>query len=344
MKNKKIVWLISILLIVFGLILTTIGFVTNTKRGLYFNGSGIHILGKDAYEEKNMNLEQINEIDINTSYFNILFEKSNYYGIEIISYDGDNKINWDVQDGKLTINETSENNFRIFSFDFGFLDNNKSSYIKIYLPKDIKLNLLSIYSKNSDISLSNLDVQELNLENKYGKTVLEKMQIDHMQVLVNNGDFSSQNIIANKINLDSEYGNVIMKQLDTNLLQLELKNGNLKLNDISSKTSTLKSKYGNIIGKSINFINNYIESKNGKIDLSGDFSGNSEFVSTYGDIILNVTQEKEYYNLDLNTKYGDIILDGDINEDNKMSQIGQNNDMKLKLTTKSGNISLCFNP
>lgn len=344
MKNRKTLWIVTTILIILGFILTIVGLFSNTKRGIYFNKTGMHIISGEMHEEKNLDLGVLEEIHINTSYIDVIFEESSFYGIEIKLSDGDNPIDWHLQDGKLEVTEKNETNIKLFSFDFSFLDKNTVPYIKLYLPKDAYLNILSIKTNNANVHLSNFNVKEINLKNKYGKTDIEKIQSNNAKIEIENGDFYVKNMIVDQIDLNSKYGNVAVDDITSDSLHMELKNGNLKLNNIDTKTMTIKNKYGDIIGKDISSIDSFLETKNGNIDLNGNLSGMTESLSTYGKIILNLKGEKSYYNLDLNSKYGKIILDGEKNSNTEISQIGQNADSKLKIKTNNGDISLYFNP
>lgn len=85
MKNRKKLWIYVSITIILGIILTLIGFFTGNKTGVYFDINGMHIIEGKLQEEKQLDLEEIKAMDINISYFDVIFEEADTYGIEIRS-------------------------------------------------------------------------------------------------------------------------------------------------------------------------------------------------------------------------------------------------------------------
>lgn len=341
MRNKKVLWIIVSIIIVLGILLAVVGITTGTNRGVYFDNTGVHIIGKEEKEEF-FTMEELKEISINVQDFNILFEESEEYGIGIKSYEDSNEIEKNVEDRILKIKEKEKARFRIFSFDFSFLEEDKTPYIKIYLPKEALLNCLEINTKNSNLKVSNLEVKELKIGNKYGKVELEEMIINNMKVEMQDGNFFANNVKAAQIDFSSKYGEANFNTINSEVLNAQLKNGNLKLNKVYVREAVLNCKYGQIQGSEIEAINSKITNENGDIKLEGDFIGNTEIDSTYGKIRVDLKKEEIYYNVDLNTKYGNITLNGEKLEENTY-QINHEKEKLLKAKAKNGNIMIDFN-
>lgn len=343
MKNRKKMWLIISIIIAVGFILTLLGLFTGTKNGIYFDSKGLHVINDTISEDKELNLGEIQNIDINLSHMKIIFEESDTFGIIIRRYDDDNEILWNVNNGTLKVTEKSEIKLRLFSLDLRFLNQETRSYVKIYLPKDTKLNNVSINIKDSNIKLSNLKSDNLNIKNGYGKVELEKIETSSLKVEMNDGSFSSKSLVAEQISLVNSYGRVNFDELTTKILLIELKDGNLELNKAESEETNIKNRYGKI--NAINFTseNTTIEAKDGSIKIDGDLTGNTQIQSTYGKVELDLKQAKTYYSLDLTTKYGKIRLDDDKLKESQNLTTTQDNGKTLKVNAKDGNININFN-
>lgn len=264
MKNRKRIWIIVSILIIVGTLFATIGLFMGEGNGFYYNNTGIHIIKHDIHEEKQLELEEIKNIDMNVEDLNIIFEQADTYGIEIKKFIDDEQIDWELKDGVLKVKKELKSKFRIFSFDLGVLNQSNIPYIKVYLPKEAQLEKILLSAKNRNIQVSNVNTKDLLIEN--------------------------------------EYGNIIVEKLKT--------------------------------------INTRIETKEGDIFVKGDFIGNTQIQSSYGEIKIEANKEKSYYNLDINTKYGKIILDEAKLEERSINP--KNEGKTFKVVTKEGNIVINF--
>ena len=139
MKNKIIS--ISLILILIGVVFIGVGIFSGAKRQISVGTNGIKIVEDKETKIEELNIGNIENIELNLRYANLQIEEAEAFGIEILHYEND-KILWNLEDGKLKVSQ--EENSIITSFNFGIFNYRKSSYVKIYMPKNAELNKVNL--------------------------------------------------------------------------------------------------------------------------------------------------------------------------------------------------------
>ena len=345
MKNKK--WIILSILMMIGIILSSLGFFMGAHMGVYFNSDGVHLVSR----EKNLiavdDLDDFQSIQINVKYANIQLEASDHYGLEILSHldsktEGgttNQRFTWKLENQALIISENTSASK--FNFSFGFFVD-ASCYIKVYFPKDANLTTAAITSTNGDIKLSNGNIEKLDITSSYGNITVNELQSNQGTFLSTNGNVNFRSGTVEQLKIDSSYGNIQIKDFNAHTSILTSKNGDVKLQNYNTQNLAIESEYGNVKLENIESKDTTITSKNGNTSIQGNLLDNTTISSQYGDIKVQTKQLESYYSSDFSTKYGNISIKEKKLEDRSSYHTTYNNGKTLLLNSKNGNVKVEF--
>lgn len=342
MKNRKRIWYIVISLIAIGLLLMIIGFTMGAKRGVYINGTGIHMIDNKTYKVEKFDLEQINTIEVDVKYIDVEVYQSDNYTLEIAKDTEESNIKWNLNNGKLEIVEASKFNLKLFNIDFGFIDGIKKRYIKIGIPENETLQNINLKTNSADVKIENIYVDTLNINNKYGKVQIDDTKLTKLEVNMNSGNLSLRNIETDTIGLKNKYGDIKLNNVNTKDSDFELNSGHIQLKDYKTDNLKIDAKYGNVKIEDIEVKYSNIKLNSGDLDIKGNITDNSSIYSKYGNVKIDTQQREEYYNCNLNSKYGNIKIDKEKTQDSQKYVTTNNEGKALNIETNSGNISVNF--
>lgn len=234
---------------------------------------------------------------------------------------------------------------------FGFYQAPSAAELDIEIPN---LDLLEIDNHTGQISLNNIQSNELKLENEYGNVTVDN-QVSNSNIVIHTGNLNMQNHIGNltskiaygqtqllnikgtlnhtvhtgnvtaknidgNTNFKVEYGNINLNQIKSNLLSIDIQTGHCNLSKLIGKTLTLNMEYGNLN------LTEILANITGTIQ-----TGNINLMKNTGDIKLS-------------TEYGNIAIQD--NTGSAATSIGTGNsnlkNIKGTVSVKStyGNIAL----
>lgn len=325
----------SLAMILVGVILAAIGLLAGGRiSSISLTKEGVKVY--DSAKSKNVikesfELDKFNKVDIssysNLSYIQIV--KGEDYKLEL-QHDEKNKINYSVKDGALTINDSSkeENGIHI-----GFYYNNSEQGIKLYVQKDCNLDELKIYASSSDVKITEVDCENIDINNEYGDVELSNISCGDAVLKLESGDLSLNNIESKKISFENEYGSIKIKDVNGEELSCVMENGDFSGENVNiSKNYSIESNYGSINIKKSDFGNFKatlssgdfdsdsinisqdcdIKSEYGSVKMENSSLGNFTANLESGDIELsNITLIK---NVDIKNSYGDVELSGKIDK------------------------------
>lgn len=220
MKNKGLIITLIILLSII-IFLLVIFLVMYLKDGINFKNGIFNVGSKSTniiYDEQ-FELKDIKDIDIKQDAGDILVKKTTEDHIKVVLY-GKNEVDAQVElnDGKLTIDNTHNKNF-VF-LNFGVAKND----IIIYVPYN--------YSNN------------IKIKNDYGKCDITDLENATVNIDCDAGDVELGKIRNATIKCD--YGNVEIEKI-LNKCDIKADCGNIKINTISIKeNSNIKADLGNV--------------------------------------------------------------------------------------------------
>lgn len=275
MKNKKkYIFFIIILSILTLLLITFTAYLLIKTPKITFNFDKKDI-SKIIYEES-YNIENIDNIKINTISSDIKFKSSTDNKLKIIVYGNENnEFKISLENNILDINYDIKNNFCIgicYQEDF----------IVVHIP-DTYNNKINISTTSGDITEINLTNANLDIKTTSGDTKINN--INKLDIISTSGDINIENV--NTINAKTTSGDININNI-TNKLNIEANSGDIEINSLSLKAnSNIKSTSGDVEIEKTNSI--YIEAK-----------------TTSGEIKINNNNRKADYELIIKTTSGDI--------------------------------------
>lgn len=336
---KKIV-ITSLCLILVGLILASIGYLSGGKTLLIKNKIGYSTNGDYKIIGKKEKLEEFKNIQINANYLdNIEIVKGEEYKVEVNYNERIGKINYKVENENLIVNQSSSNKGTI-GFDFGFI-NKEPDYIKIYIPKDKNVKDLVIESESSDIKVEDIDGDTVSILCNYGEINLNNILLNDMSIKAKSGDIDMRNIKSSSLEVINDYGDTSFEAINSNDFVVNIKNGEAYINNIDVLQSfNIENDYGevDIVDSKLNKFKAII--LNGDININNSNIVESNIENSYGEVNYSTNDSENLYNYSLNCSYGDINING--KELGETLEKSNNADNNIIINSKNGDINLTF--
>ena len=335
----------SLCMILIGFILSVIGFLAGGRFheiSITTNGVRVYDTNKDKnIVKESFNLDSFNKVNISSnfdlSYIEIV--KGDKYKLDL-QYDKENKIDYSIKDGVLTINYNSKNEKNIINF--GFFNNTLEEGVKLYVPEDCNLDELTVNTSSSDIKIDKVNSKDIDIVNGYGDIDLLNSSCENIVLKASSGDINLSDIKSTKISFENDYGEVNIKNSNFEDFNGNLSSGDFQANNINiSKECNINNSYG-----SIEMENSSLGNFTGTLN-SGDLEfenikeiKNVNIENDYGDVEIKGKLEYNKFNYYLKCEYGTIELndkeyDGNYKEDNKA-------EYNINITATSGDIDIEF--
>ncbi len=335
----------SLCIILIGFILSVIGFLTGGRFreiSVTTNGVKVYNINKDKnIVKESFNLDSFNKVNILSSFDLSYIEvvKGDKYKVDF-QYDKENKIDYSVKDGVLTISYNSKEEKNIINF--GFFNNNLEEGIKLYVPEDCNLDELKINTSSSAIKVDKVNGKNIDINNEYGDIDLLNSSYENIVLKASSGDINLSDIKSKKISFEDDYGDVGFKNSNFEDFKGNLSCGDFKANNINiSKDCDINNNYGNIEMENSSLGNFTGILSSGDLEF-GNITGikNVNIENDYGDVEIKGNFEYNKFNYYLKCEYGTIEFndkeyDSNYNEDNKA-------EYNINITAKSGDIDIEF--
>ena len=281
LKNKKRWITVALICLAAGFILCVAGKLSGGKGKLVINGKGIQTSDLNDFDYKaEGNIDKI-FLDADNVKVNIERSDDEYVRVHICDYKDAEDIKVSEENGQFKVED--KDNWGInFGFDFS-TDMFKSTYATVYIPEDMNLSELEIYTNNGKIeSAVNMEVGRLTLKTSNGKVLVSNIKVR-----------------------ESSY--------------ISTDNGRIECDGIFNGTSHFVTSNGKVDAKGSYTGEAFFESSNGKIDIETDRSINDYNINastSNGNVYINDEKKSESYekntgaqnSLDINTSNGRINL------------------------------------
>lgn len=223
MKNKMpiIFLLILISIIIFCLVMFLVIYLSKGMDGMISIGN----VSENIILEKNLEMSNIENIEINQDYGDVKFEESEDNNIKVKIYGKDEKdAKVELMNNKLKIENINRRKFALINLG------TRKSEIIVYLPKN--------YSKDIDIkvncgnaTLENTDNANIKVECNAGNVKLKKAK--NANIKCDLGDVKAEEIL-NKCDIEVDCGNVKIEKLTLNEdSKIKLNLGDVKIDQIN---------------------------------------------------------------------------------------------------------------
>ena len=289
-----------------GILFTLLGlaFGANTK-GVNIGSAGIWlILGKEG-KITELDLESFKNIEISALSANVDFKNADQYGIDISSYEGE--VNWSVQEGSLKISQQQSDGITLLSLSPD--TNNKETNITIYLPKNAKLEDVSVKLNDGNLSIDGADAKSLYFICTFGNIDLNKTMAENIAIEMMGGVFTGVDLTAGTLQYKNKFGTGIFDQIATQTFNAQSDDGNIEIRESNMEDITVNSQFGNITTEALSSLKADFHTLKGTMNLRGDFWGESVIGSELGDISFATTKEKEDYTYSISTCLGELYFE-----------------------------------
>lgn len=335
-KPKKSIMKIATILVVCGIVLSTLGWAMGGSRqsiSIWPSKNGEEIIGTYTYlldnnsnrnskifkTIQNLKLDRFNNIEIDVIHPNITIIESDNYGIDI-GYDSskDYKISYELKNNTLKVSDNLKHKFNIN------FNSRTNEYITIYIPSNSKFNDININTTSGLIMLNEptISSEKLSLSSVSGEIVVgnlksEKIKCETTSAYLSIANIETPSLKANSISGDIGVSDSYIKELKFESISGSINAENLNTEEISGSTVS------------------------GTINLQGDLRGDTSISSTSGEIILDIDSKKSMYNYDISSISGEININGDY-EDKNINKNNSSASNDIKANTLSGSIELNF--
>lgn len=203
---------------------------------------------KNSKENYDIDSNEINEINVNSKYCDLEVKEGESYSV---TYEGDTKYKPDVtiKDGVIDIlqDKISKENGRFninFNINFGVMTLDKTGLtfgiipktakIIITVPYGEKINCIECESDYGDISVSDVEVKNIDITSNYGDLRFKNLKCDELETKQDFGDVKFDGSLIGNIDIESSYGDIdfdIDGDEDDYNMDITTKCGDVDIND-----------------------------------------------------------------------------------------------------------------
>jgi DUF4097 and DUF4098 domain-containing protein YvlB len=326
MKKSFVVF--SIILVIVGIFLISIDHFNNiTEKGT------VHM---------EQNTKQFSNIDISALFQKVEIEASNdgKYGYEITSREN-SKIIHEIKDSTLYITYR----FYLLNFIFDIMHGRKNYSIKVFIPKDARLDAVKISNESGNISVKNTVSGKFDLKSTSGNISASAVNSENFKSVQTSGDLRITDMKSGSIETGSTSGKIYLTGCTAKNFKTSQTSGTLFIDGCRIDNFERDSTSGSFEIRKTDMQGLKSKSTSGTADFKGGLAGKSEIQTTSGDILLDITGKKQDYSIDCKISSGNIYIDGEKLAGKKEKQISptSKNGNELNLKTTSGDIKLKFN-
>ncbi len=318
MNKSKLIPIIASGMIVVGIVLTAIGYMSGAVFTIVTTDDGLKAIDVKDVQTISEELTPFSDINVDLDDTDFEIIPSDKYEIEILSYKELEKgFTYKVQNNKLLIE--SDGLFgRFFNISLGEIPKTK---IKIYYPKDTTFN-------------------NINLTNEFGDIHLDRIKSNHLNIYSGDGDITTTNVKMDKFEIKNNFGDIFASNVETKNLLIKMRDGNLQFMKVVADATTITNQFGDIDLSDLNSKGLTIKSNDGDIEIQGLLLGKSSITSNFGDVDLQVTNKESELNYNINNYFGDIMVND--NEYQSKAKHHVNTIHELTINAKDGDVNVQF--
>jgi len=333
----KKIWLIIIIAIAAGLLLSIIGISLGASRTLYLDTTGFYV---DSSGETKITetLDEIKNIRIDAGSSDIEIVIGDTFGIDL--YGNNLEWLWSYENGSLVIWHDKGTRFQIMNINIFPPYNN--NYVRVYIPEDAVLDFVTVIAGSGDIKINGVTTDSITASTRTGEVKLNNIISEHIQVEMSSGNLVSENINTRSMVYNNSTGDGIFKTVNAETIMIQGRSGDLRFTDCLFDEIGIINTTGSIHATNLTSMRASINNRSGDIRLSGTFTGESIIQATTGDIVISTSLGREEYSYDISLRTGSITFDGERLRDQSAVTSGNTAENHMKLTTTSGDIKVEF--
>ena len=318
MNKSKLIPIIASGMIVVGIVLTAIGYMSGAVFTIVTTDDGLKAIDVKDVQTISEELTPFSDIDVNLDDTDFEIIPSDKYEIELLSYNEPEKgFTYKVQNNKLLIE--SDGLFGgFFNISLGEIPRTK---IKIYYPKDTAFNNINLTNESGDISL-------------------DCIKSNHLNIYLGDGDITTTNVKVDTFEIKNNFGDIFASNVETKNLVIDMNDGDLQLMKVVAEAITITNQFGDMDVSDLNSEGLTITSNDGDINIQGLLLGKSNIKSNFGDVNLQVTNKESELSYNITNSFGDIIVN--LNEYESKANHHVNTKHELTINANDGDVNVQF--
>lgn len=182
----------------------------------------------------------------------------------------------------------------------------------------------------------------LQINNRDGKTVIYKLNIENLDLENRNGRIEYNDVISRASKIECKNGKIVLNNADSDMLSITSNNGKIVMDNVKAENElTAKSSNGKIILRNSSIKSVDLHSSNGRIELESVNAEQFELSSSNGKITGLLNGQETEYSMNISTVNGAVYIAG---KKFHGGYIYKDKDKKkhIKANSKNGSIKFIF--
>ncbi len=325
-----------------------VGITLMTGCGFTYVINATNRLDRDdakEFEVEKTVVEPITNIDIHTGIAEVELIEADTFYVEIEYLYWDEEPEYSIENGELYFDD-SDCFPNSYSINFN-LDN----HIRIYLPKESKLNNISIEDASGDVNITGFVADELDVTVSYGDFTMKEAAAIDADITLSSGTSRISDFQVSELEFTNSYGNASFTDINTTALRLPegtlweffnvtMSSGDVEIKGLISNSIDITNSYGDITMDTLTADNLELSLSSGDCELVQGDVVRMDISNSYGDVTLGLLGASSDYSLDLDTSYGKIRV-GENHYEEHVNTQGKGTG-KIKAELSSGDVTLDF--
>ncbi|MBY0123740.1 DUF4097 family beta strand repeat-containing protein [Bacillus sp. S/N-304-OC-R1] len=318
-KHAKMLTMIASCMIVIGIVLATIGVASGAKFAITNTKDGFKVLSSEDTISEEFSLTAFTKIDTNLNDIDIEIIPSNEYKLQI-KRPKDMEIKHKVDNHELSIEEVEQKDKAKFFVNLT-LTSLPHTVIRIYVPKDVPFENITLNNKFGDIDMDEISSEKISIDSNDGDITFNKVKTNELTIVSQFGDITGNDVSAKELSIDTKDGDVILDTIDANSTLINNQFGDMTFRNFTSEGLSIKS-------------------NDGDLQFHGLLLGSSEIHSNFGDIEVQLLNKESEINYNIESNFGDITVNQ--NEYEKKAAHNVNSSNHLIIKAKDGDVDVNF--
>lgn len=344
-NSLKGIAIVASAMVVVGLTLTGIGFISGGNQPVNIDGEGLHVGSGNAkngnLETLSQELESFSSINTDLGFYDIDLIPSDKYAIEAVFNSEYGKPEFKIENDTLIVEDKDHKMFNLNVDIFGFTSSQKDMRVKIYYPKSAKLKDVIIHGDASDLSIKDLTAEKAEFEVDLGKLELSNISAKTIKVKMDSGDCTMNKMTADDLNVANDLGKTTLDGGTLKTLEIQSDSGDVSISNVIADYSDLRIDLGKLTAKKLTSNGLKAVGNSGDIDLQGTLMGTTDITCDLGKVTIDPGAPKDQFNYDLNADLGKVSIGGESASGSITSTTSAKNTLKVK--ADMGDIKVNFN-
>lgn len=205
-KFYKIMGSIAIVFLIIGIILTGTGLVLGGQNHEFKSNKWFSMVINPSVEKLEYTvLEEFDTLELDIDLGDIEIKNGKEFAIEYALYE---TVHYSVKNRKLTV-DTKDN--ALINLNFGFGKKTEDTYITVYVPRDIELEIKEINADMGNVTISDMSLKNVNIDADMGNINLKNVSLNKFYADADMGDIIFEGRATDKIEADADMGTIKIK-------------------------------------------------------------------------------------------------------------------------------------